>query len=66
MQIDLDSRCHAFYEGALDKANISQTKLTNGIPKIDRMGRRLTKGDIYRKDETNDQVFDNLKAASIY
>ena len=64
--IDLKSRCHAVYDGAVNKANISQTKLTNGVPLISKMGRRHTNGDIYRKDDTNGEVFDNLKAATVY
>lgn len=64
--LDLRPRCHAVYDGIMNKADISQTKLDNGIINLDKMGRRLSKGDIYNKDGTEDNVFDNLKAANTY
>lgn len=64
--LDLRPRCHAVYDGVMNKADLSNAKLDNGIIKIDKMGRRLSKGDIYKKDETEGKVFDNLKAATTY
>lgn len=65
-RIDIESKCHVIYDGAMDKPRLTQPKLDVGIPKLGFLGRRNTNGTIYKKDESLSTNFDNLKAAETY